>query len=87
MYNPFLAKQGCYADENGGELFDADYIALLALISVALQIYSLNQNEKDEKRDTSLYKMVNDLCEDIGIIESKLDKIERLLERSVYNGR
>lgn len=83
MYNPFLARQGIYADKNGQELFDDDYIALLALISVALQIYGLNMNEKDERRDNAMYAMMDDLCEEVGKLSRKIDKIERLLERNM----
>ncbi len=83
MYNPFMAKQRYYADIHGEELFDDDYIALLALISVMLQIYSLNMNEKYEKRDNTMYAMIDGLCEDIGRIERKLDRLERLLERNM----
>lgn len=83
MYNPFLAKQGIYADENGQELFDDDYIALLALISVALQVYGLNMNEKDEKRDNAMYAMMDNLCEEVGKLSRKIDRIERLLERNM----
>lgn len=83
VYNPFLAKQGIYADENGQELFDDDYIALLALISVALQVYGLNMNEKDEKRDNAMYAMMDELCEEVGKLSRKIDRIERLLERNM----
>ena len=83
MYNPFLARQGIYADENGQELFDDDYIALLALISVALQVYGLNMNEKDERRDNAMYAMMDDLCEEVGKLSRKIDRIERLLERNM----
>lgn len=83
VYNPFLAKHGIYADENGQELFDDDYIALLALVSVTLQIYSLSMNEKDEKRDNAMYVIMDDLCEEVGKLSRKLDRIERLLERNM----
>lgn len=68
-------------------LFDEDYIALIAILSVALQAYSLQQADDQTRDNRYILRMADRTEERLDKIEGKLKTIERLLERSIYNGR
>lgn len=67
--------------------FDADYIALLAISSVILEIYSLDQSEKSKKDSMYISKSVDRLDEKIEKLYGKMNRIEHMMERSVYYDR
>lgn len=68
-------------------LFDADYIALLAIASVILEIYSLDQSDKSKKDSMYISKSVDRLDEKIEKLYGKMNRIEHMMERSVYYDR
>lgn len=78
---------GNYCNGKNDEIFDGDYIALIAILSVALQVYNLQQGDQQGKDNFYLMRASDKIEEKIEKIEGKLKTIERLLERSAYNGR
>lgn len=69
------------------ELFDVNYIAMLTILSVVLEVYGLNQNEQQSKDNYFILKYLDKAEEKLDKIESRMKKLERILERSVYNDR
>lgn len=69
------------------ELFDSNYIALLTILSVVLDAYGLDLNEKQNQDSYYMIKTIDKIEEKIEKLEGKMGKIERLLERSVYCGK
>lgn len=69
------------------ELFDSNYIALLTILSVVLDAYGLDLNEKQNQDNYYMIKTIDKIEEKIEKLEGKMGKIERLLERSVYCGK
>lgn len=78
---------GAFSNGNDDRIFDGDYIALIAILSVALEVYSLQQSDQQAKDNFYLMRASDKIEEKIEKIEGKLKTIERLLERSAYNGR
>lgn len=69
------------------ELFDSNYIALLTILSIVLDAYGLDLNEKQNQDNYYMIKTIDKIEEKIEKLEGKMGKIERLLERSVYCGK
>lgn len=69
------------------DLFDSNYIALLTILSVVLDAYGLDLNEKQNQDNYYMIKTIDKIEEKIEKLEGKMGKIERLLERSVYCGK
>lgn len=67
-------------DMKNSVIFDEDYIALLNIANTALQVYNIQQSNSQTYQN-------NQICERLSKIESKLDKLEKLLERSTYHDR
>ena len=76
-----------FRNGSNDNLFDADYIALLAIASVILEIYSLDQSEKSKKDSMYISKSVDRLDEKIEKLYGKMNRIEHMMERSVYYDR
>jgi len=76
-----------FCNGNDDALFDGDYIALIAILSVALEAYGLQQADRQAEESRYLLRMADKATERLDNIEGKLKTIERLLERSIYNGR
>ncbi len=69
------------------ELFDVNYIAMLTILSAVLEVYGINQNEQQSKDNYFILKYLDKSEEKLDKIEARMKKLERILERSVYNDR
>lgn len=62
-------------------IFDVDYIALLAVVSVALEVYALQSSDRQQKDLTYTLQSLDHIMEKQEKLDSRLNRIERLLER------
>lgn len=69
------------------ELFDVNYIAMLTILSVILDAYGLSLNEKQNYDNVYMSKTIDRIEKHIEKLDSKIDRVERMLERSVYYGK
>lgn len=72
---------GAFSDGMDDGVFDADYIALIAILSVALEVYSIEQSDRNSKDSHYLLQASDKIEEKLEKIEGKLKTIERRLER------
>lgn len=80
-YNRGMGRNS-FTDGIDDGIFDVDYIALIAILSVALEAYNIEQSERQGK-DTHYLLIASDKIEEkLEKIEGKLKTIERRLERS-----
>lgn len=76
-----------YPNNNQDNVFDDDYIALLSIMSAVLQIYNLSQSEDQSKDNSYIMRTQDKILEKINHLEGKLNRLERLTERRLYDGR
>ena len=69
------------------DTWDDDFLNLLAVASTALQIYNIRQGEESDRQGNYTIELIEKLFKRMDRLEVELRKIERLLERSVYNDR
>lgn len=84
MYNKrdyYPIDRGVFRDGVDNGVFDADYIALIAILSVALEVYNIEQSERQEKDNIYILHATDKIEEKLEKIEGKLKTIERRLER------
>lgn len=62
-----------------------DYLAMLNILCAALQIYSIDQTDKQGRDIDFSLNATDKILEKMEKLEGKLKKIERMIERSVYN--
>lgn len=68
-------------------MFDDDYIAMLSILSTVLQVYNIDQAEKQSKDNVYLLEIGDKLLEKFEKLEGKIKRLERMMERSAFNGR
>lgn len=68
-------------------IFDPDYIALLQIASVALEIYGLQKSD-EQGRDTAYsLRLLERLEGKFERTDERIRRIEKILEGGIYNGR
>ncbi len=70
-----------------GNMFDDDYIALIGILSTVLQVYNIEQSDRQAKDNVYLLEIGDKLLEKFEKLEGKIKRLERMMERSAYNGR
>lgn len=68
-------------------MFDDDYIALLSTLSTVLQVYNIEQSDKQAKDSIYLLEIGDKILEKMEKLEGKMKRLERMMERSALNGR
>lgn len=73
-YNNFMNQQ----DDS---MFDADYIALLQIASVVLDVYNIEQTASQTKQNDYMVKLLERMENRLEYLESVCDRLEMLIER------
>lgn len=68
-------------------LFDMDYIALLQIASVALEIYSIQKSDNKEKQDAYILRLLERIEDRLERTDERIRRIDKILEGGIYNGR
>lgn len=73
--------------ESDSRYVDDDYVALLQVLSVALEIYSLEQSSDQKRQNNYIVRLLERIDDKLDKLENRINTIERSVERSVYNDR
>lgn len=73
-YNNFINQQ----DDS---IFDADYIALLQIASVVLDVYNIEQAASQTKQNDYMVKLLERMENRLEYLESVCDRLQLLIER------
>lgn len=73
--------------ENDCKCLDDDYIALLQVLSVALEVYGLEQSSDQKRQNNYIVRLLERVDDKLDKLENRINTIERSVERSVYNDR
>lgn len=67
--------------------FDPDYIALLQIASVVLEIYAIQQSEDQGRQNAYNLRVLERIEDKMERTDERVRRMEKILEGGIYNGR